>query len=445
MKSRKLAVTTAVAIGLSGVFTFSGTNAYAAGQDLQNKINDVQGKRSNLQKDLKTHQDQIKSLQNQQSKLDKEIERLDKSVEETSDKVRAKRVELKETQDKINQLKKEIQALTERINQRTELLKDRARSFQQNGGSMDYLGVLLGAQSFSDFISRMNAVGTIVQADKDLLEQHEKDKKDREQKETEVQKELEEVQETLTDLDHLRKKLQSEVDEKNKLMSSLKVSEVHEHTETLSLQDQDKLLADQETAYKNQLAAWEKKEAERKREEAKKQAAAELARKEALKQHKAAARTPQAVEKVEEAPAPSAPTPATSAGNFTSPAAGPVTSEFGGRWGTHHDGVDIGKRASEVPIVAAADGQVVRAYHSSSYGNCVFIVHSINGKMYTTVYAHMEKYLVSVGQSVSKGQQIGYMGSTGHSTGPHLHFELHEGPWNMSKSNAVDPRRYINF
>jgi murein DD-endopeptidase MepM/ murein hydrolase activator NlpD len=127
------------------------------------------------------------------------------------------------------------------------------------------------------------------------------------------------------------------------------------------------------------------------------------------------------------------------------PANGPITSTFGPRWGEFHYGIDIGKRGASVPVVAAADGYVYRSYYSPSYGNVIFIMHYIDGQVYTTVYAHLESRLVGEGQNVSKGQMIGYMGNTGRSFGPHLHFELHRGPWNASKSNAVDPLKYIPF
>ncbi|PAF11521.1 hypothetical protein CHH61_26865, partial [Shouchella clausii] len=64
-------------------------------------------------------------------------------------------------------------------------------------------------------------------------------------------------------------------------------------------------------------------------------------------------------------------------------------------------------------MVASASGTVIRSHYSSSYGNVVYISHNINGQVYTTLYAHMESRLVSAGQSVSKGQQIGTLGTTG--------------------------------
>jgi murein DD-endopeptidase MepM/ murein hydrolase activator NlpD len=95
------------------------------------------------------------------------------------------------------------------------------------------------------------------------------------------------------------------------------------------------------------------------------------------------------------------------------------------------------------PIAAAAGGYVSHAGPMGGLGNAVVITHSINGQTYTTVYGHMNSLNVTEGQQVAQGQQIGKMGSTGRSTGSHLHFEVHIGVWNGSSSNAVDPRNYI--
>jgi murein DD-endopeptidase MepM/ murein hydrolase activator NlpD len=131
-------------------------------------------------------------------------------------------------------------------------------------------------------------------------------------------------------------------------------------------------------------------------------------------------------------------------GGFIKPCAGRLTSGFGGA--RHHMGIDIAQ-SGNVPIRAAADGTVSRSYYSASYGECVMIVHNINGVTYETVYAHMRKgsRTVRVGQNVKQGQVIGYMGSTGDSTGQHLHFEIHKGRWNVQKTNAVNPLNYIKI
>ncbi|XIH10767.1 hypothetical protein C1N87_30570 (plasmid) [Priestia aryabhattai] len=131
---------------------------------------------------------------------------------------------------------------------------------------------------------------------------------------------------------------------------------------------------------------------------------------------------------------------------FIRPAEGILTSGFGPRWSTHHDGIDIAKNG-DVQVHAAADGIVTRSYTSDSYGEAIFIRHEINGQTYETVYGHMRSgsRSVRVGDKVKVGQFIGWMGSTGHSTGQHLHFEVHKGLWNATKSDAVDPELYTNL
>lgn len=127
---------------------------------------------------------------------------------------------------------------------------------------------------------------------------------------------------------------------------------------------------------------------------------------------------------------------------FKFPTQGRVSSTFDMRWEQMHYGIDIAAQGN-VSIQAAAAGKVVKSYYSASYGNVVFISHQINGKLYTTVYAHMKDRTVQAGDQVQTGQLVGHMGNTGHSYGQHLHFELHNGEWNFEKTNAVNPLPYL--
>ncbi|KPQ35308.1 MAG: putative metalloendopeptidase [Phormidesmis priestleyi Ana] len=116
------------------------------------------------------------------------------------------------------------------------------------------------------------------------------------------------------------------------------------------------------------------------------------------------------------------------------PARGTVTSGYGWRWGRMHRGVDVAGPVG-TPIVAAAPGVVESAgWNSGGFGNLVEIRHP-DGSM--TRYAHNNRLNVSAGQSVRQGQQIAEMGSTGYSTGPHLHFEVHKG------GGAVNPVAFL--
>jgi murein DD-endopeptidase MepM/ murein hydrolase activator NlpD len=97
------------------------------------------------------------------------------------------------------------------------------------------------------------------------------------------------------------------------------------------------------------------------------------------------------------------------------------TSGFGRRWGRAHEGIDLAG-AHGSPILATADGVVVKAGWENGYGQMVEIRHPYG---LSTLYGHMSKIRVSVGQKVSRGDQIGDMGNTGRSTGTHLHYEVH--------------------
>jgi len=115
------------------------------------------------------------------------------------------------------------------------------------------------------------------------------------------------------------------------------------------------------------------------------------------------------------------------------PVSGPVTSPFGYRWGRLHAGIDIGVPYG-TPIHAAASGTVVLAGWTGGYGNYTCIDH---GGGMATCYGHQSSYAISNGAQVSQGQVIGYVGSTGHSFGAHLHFEV------RINGNPVDPLGYL--
>ncbi|GIE96013.1 hypothetical protein Ari01nite_34780 [Paractinoplanes rishiriensis] len=112
-----------------------------------------------------------------------------------------------------------------------------------------------------------------------------------------------------------------------------------------------------------------------------------------------------------------------------------VTSCFGPRWGREHQGVDLAAPAG-TPIVATGTGVVVRAGVEGGYGNAVLIDH---GDGYRTHYGHLAAIGVVAGQRVRAGQPVGHEGSTGHSTGPHLHFEVRQGPY----QDPVEPTAWL--
>lgn len=122
-----------------------------------------------------------------------------------------------------------------------------------------------------------------------------------------------------------------------------------------------------------------------------------------------------------------------SASGLIWPVRGKVTSEYGPRWGRMHAGIDIAA-PSGTPIRAARGGTVVFSGVMNGYGNVVIVDH---GGGFATLYAHQSRRAVADGTSVGRGDVVGYVGSTGHSTGPHLHFET------RVDGSPRNPRRYL--
>ncbi|WP_010173031.1 peptidoglycan DD-metalloendopeptidase family protein [Bacillus coahuilensis] len=121
------------------------------------------------------------------------------------------------------------------------------------------------------------------------------------------------------------------------------------------------------------------------------------------------------------------------------PTSGKISDEFGTRGGEHR-GIDISGSYGE-SVRTVEEGEVTKSYYSSSYGHVIFVSHPSG---YETVYAHLSNRLVKEGAKVQKGQVIGQMGSTGRSSGTHLHFEIHVGTWEYNNdTTSIDP--YIVF
>ncbi|MGM0876478.1 MAG: murein hydrolase activator EnvC family protein [Bacillota bacterium] len=422
VKRKIVMLSLATVIGTSGLLLPYNNLAFA--ETLEEKKQDIQKKQSEVSSGINDKESEIAKLKNKEAELDGEIERIDSQVAETNGQIREKEASVEESKKKIEELKVKIDEVKARIAERNKLLEDRARSLQESGGMISYLDVLLGAQSFGDFVGRVSAVTTIVEADREIIKAHEEDKKLLEQTEADLNSQLQKLQQSLTELEVLKKQLQAQKVKKEDLIKQ--VQEQHDEAihEKHELEDEAEFLDEQKRAIELEQKR-QKEAAARAAEEAKKKAEAA-----SISSSSSSNSSSSSSEK-----------PAITSGSFMWPASGSFTSGYGPRWGKLHAGIDIANSA-DVPVVASAGGTVIRSHYSSSYGNVVYISHNIDGQVFTTVYAHMEARHVSAGQSVSKGQQLGIMGNTGHSTGQHLHFEIHKGPWN-GQTNAVDPLNYL--
>ncbi len=402
---------------VTGTLTTTPLNLVQADElgTLEQEREEIQEERSDVQENIEAKNSEIASLQKEQEAVFEEMKQLDIQISETNEQLNEKDREIQATNKDLTRLKEEISVVQKRIETRSELLKDRARSYQQTGGIISYIDVILGASSFNDFVNRVSAVSIMLDADQEIVEQHKADKAQLESLQTEQENQLVELEALKKDLESAQASLASQKQQKDELIQSLELQEKKIETEVMSMEEEEAMLAAQEAA-QNKAIRLEKDRLEEARRQQQQQASTGSA----------------------------SSFPAVSSGNFTNPTQGVITSGFGPRGGDVHYGLDIAKGGT-VPIVAAADGVVIRSYYSSSYGEVVFISHNIDGKQYTTVYAHMRSRSVVQGQTVAKGQQVGIMGNSGLSFGQHLHFELHEGPWTPGKDNAVDPRKYGIF
>ncbi|BBN97622.1 murein hydrolase activator EnvC family protein [Sporolactobacillus terrae] len=340
--------------------------------------------------DVHASDQQISENQQQQDGLINQLKQTDRHVKKIKADVTEKQENLAESREKSKWMKVEIERLNAQIDSRDKLLKKRFRAMYLNGGNMNYIDVLLGSESFGDFIDRMFALKTISDNDQKLLTAQKQDQANRAAQQEELAKEQKQLENGLTELNDLKEELlKKEADQRNQL-----------------------------TLLKKEASKIKEKEMEKDEEKDVSEAQTHALASENVSDSDAA---------------------------FIKPAQGYISSGFGKRSfdNSFHPGIDIAN-SEGTPVQAAADGVVFRAYHSSSYGNAVMISHKFKGKLFTTVYAHLSSYEVATGERVAKGQVIGKMGNTGESFGSHLHFELYEGQWNPPPHNgAIDPMKFI--
>lgn len=383
---------------------------------IEDFLEDVRKEQLKYENEMKEKEKLKTDLDKQQQEIRTEIKELDEDVARVNEEIRRIQPQINTINKEVTNLKVEIDDVGEIIAKRENVIKDRLRTLQKQGRGISYVDVLLGVDSFGDFIDAAKATTAILDADKRMLEVHYRDQQEKTSKEKELQNKLASLKENQTTLESLKEEQQAKMEEKTEAVASLKADQQEVEADLLDLSEVQELIKAQEKAIMKEIEARknpkQKQEPEQKEEPEQKQ-------------------TPSQNKNDEEL--------------FIKPTSGSVTSEYGQRWGTLHAGIDIADKTTDTKVVAAASGTVIRSYYSSTYGNCVFITHQLNGQTYTTVYAHLENRVVKNGQQVSQGQLLGYMGNTGHSFGKHLHFEIHEGLWNIVKSNSVDPRGYLNI
>ncbi|MCZ8531762.1 murein hydrolase activator EnvC family protein [Psychrobacillus psychrodurans] len=425
-----------MAIATTGALLITTPSALANTlDDLKNEQKQLEQKKNSIDSNIKDTEGKIDQNVSKIDQIMAQIKELDTKIISTESQIAEVLNQIKLTTTEIEKLHASIKELERKIEERDELLKERIRAVQVSGGSVSYLDVLLGANSFIDFIDRFSAVNTLMDADRTILKEQADDKAQLEEQQASLEKKLQQQEDSKNELVSLKASLDTQKASKGNLVDQLEVEQakLHEEKEVLETEYDEILNLSQET--QNKIVAEQKRIAEiaRKAAEEKKRKEAE----ERKRQQAASGGSSTAI-------------PNVSAGSWTRPASGRFTSGYGSR--THpihgvvktHYGIDIAN-STGTPVVSAADGVVSYASPLSTYGNVIMVTHSIDGQIFTSLYAHLSSIKVNKGQVVSKGQIIGGIGTTGNSTGPHLHFEIHLGNWEGMAKNSVNPLRYISL
>ena len=400
-------------------------SAYATTlSDLKDEKKQIETKKSELNSSIKEKSTAISTIEEKQQQLVDQIQTLNAEIDKTNAAIQTVMEEINVANAEIDALKASIEELERKIEERDQLLQERARAIQASG-SVSYLDVLLGSNSFVDFIDRFSAVNALLEADRQIMRDQKADKQSLEEQKQVLENKRQSLEGKKTELQNLKASLDSQKTEKNKLVDELE-------------KEQEKLKSEKVLLEKEYSEALEISADLQKQITAEQNRIAEIARQEEERRKAAAAAGSSSSSPTVNAPA--------SNGTWIKPTNGTLTSPYGwrniGAGPEFHYGIDLANKTG-TPIWAAADGVVSYAAPLSSYGNVVIMTHSINGSIYTTVYAHLSAFNVSVGSVVSQGQQIAAMGSTGRSTGPHLHFELHTGTWQGQAAGSLNPLRYI--
>ncbi|RHW40185.1 peptidase M23 [Lysinibacillus yapensis] len=431
--------------------------SYAASlSDLKDQKSNVEGQKEQLNSEIHEKASEINSIEKKQKKLLEQITKITDKITNTNNEISIVKQEIHVAAGEIEKLKSNITALQEKIDQRNELLAERARALQANG-SVGFLDVLLGANSFVEFIDRYSAVNTLMDADRQIMKEQKEDQLKLEEEKVVLENTKQELESKKAELDSLKASLDSQKKEKDNLIDKLEAQQKQATSEKKKLEVKYEDAVELSDDLNAQIAAEQQRLLEiARQQEAERKARAEAAAAAAAKERAANsnansnARSNYSSNSYSGGGQSGGSAPSVSAGNWTKPANGTFTSPYGARVhpisGSYnfHYGIDIANGIG-TPIVSAADGVVTYAGPLSTYGNVVMVTHSIDGQVFTSLYAHLSSINVGVGTQVSKGQKIAGMGSTGASTGSHLHFEIHVGTWVNQATGSVNPLNYVSL
>lgn len=380
--------------------TKSALEALEANQDyLAEKKAELQNTIDNMESDVDTYE-------TQKATLDEKIDVAQQEIENVNE-------QLVQCEEMLAEKEAQLQLAIEEEEYQFERYTDRLRAMEEDG-NMTYLSILLSSSNFSNLLSKINDITEIIEYDNMIADELEAARVAVEETKLELEETKAELDVKVAGLEDTKAAIEAEVvgiqDEIDRLVVAIEETTAeYEDTEAAMEEAEQEMLA--LVAKQGDLTAEQK---------------AEIAKAEAAKSSGGSSSGGGSV---------------VATGIFIWPSvSNKVTSSYGGRIhpitgiATNHAGIDIGASYGS-SVYAAASGVVVQAGWNGGYGNYILVNH---GNGYMTAYAHMSQLKVSSGDTVVQGQVIGLVGSTGTSTGNHLHFEVYVG------SSRTDPLNYFS-
>ncbi len=440
MSNKKLQSLIALALALILTIAVLPVPAYAVTQE---DVNAMRAKRDELSAQREAKQAVVDELESQQASVLERKQAMDERNIYTLEQMQLNSQEIALYDDMIAEKAAEVAAAKALEEEQLARYRIRVRAMEENGG-YGLLSMVLRTSNLGEFLTVLDDMGQIMASDRELEEAYIAARENTEQVKAEYEIVRTELQGKQEQLRTEQKALEVEIDEAVALIRDLQ-EDIENRQE-----EYEQILAIEEQADRELQALMAELERQR-QEELRRQREAEEAAARAAAQAEAARRAQQEAQQqqqqqqqsaAESTPAPKPPAVmGTGSFSWPVPSCTYVTSRFGLRihpvykTEKYHSGLDVGAGYGAA-IVAADTGSVVRAGNSGDgYGNCVILDH---GNGYTTLYAHMSSVSVSEGQSVNKGSTIGYVGSSGLSTGPHCHFEIWSG------GSRTDPEQFFS-
>lgn len=446
-----------VALGLAALMLFSlvfaALGSIAASATYDDALNQLEDEKEAIRNDKIEAGNKAASLREQKAAWVQQKEALDEKNRLAQEEILNTQKQIEIYNQMIAEKQLEADAAQQAADEQLALYKKRLRSMEENGQFNSYINVLLGAKSFDDLLSRVDVLTEIMENDK-RLEQNYKDTRDEairvkaeyeqlnvelEAKKAELEAEVEQLEQEIAEADEMIAEIQKDIDKYTALYNQAAASEA------AVLNRINGILA--EIAAAEEAARKEAEEAAKREQEAQQnqgqvgdgvQSGGESGEGSGVTNGGDADSS--GGEQTTTPPATTT-SPATGSYVWPTPNSRLITSLYGNRmhpilgYERYHSGVDINGSVGD-PVVAADGGTVIlSSYDAGGYGNYLVINHG-NGR--TTLYAHMSSVAVGVGTVVTQGQTIAYVGSTGLSTGPHLHFEI------AVNGNRHDPLGYLS-